>query len=194
LSPSSKYIWLPDIWFSPSNELAGIVQRVPPPTKKTRTAPVAAPSLGYVVARLDRVLRRGIEAAIAPYALTVTQYTVLSALARQPGLSSAQLARRAYVSPQSMNEMLLVLEQLGLVKRKADPDRRRVLNTQLSAKGQRLVDHCDREVKAVETTMTAGMKPADRDTLRALMVLAVRNLGGGFPERLGDGASSTAIR
>jgi DNA-binding MarR family transcriptional regulator len=186
------YIRLPDIRTSVVDQTPGNVHDVPPSTKKpTKSVATPAakrtttpqPSLAYVVARLDRVLRRAIETAIAPYELTVTQYTVLSALARQPGLSSAQLARRAYVSPQSMNEMLLVLEERGLVKRKPHPDRRRVLNSQLSAKGQRLVVHCDRGVAAVETTMTGTMKSTERDALRTLMVLAVRNLGGGFPER-----------
>jgi DNA-binding MarR family transcriptional regulator len=147
------------------------------------TSPSRALSLGYVVARLDRVVRRDIEVAIAPHGLSVTQFMVLSTLSHQPGLSSAQLARRAYVSPQSMNEMLLALEQRGLVMREPDPDRRRVLNAQLSKAGHRLVKICNREVTTVEASMTAGMTSAEQEALLSLMVLAVRNLGGGFPDR-----------
>jgi DNA-binding MarR family transcriptional regulator len=145
------------------------------------------PSVTYVVARLDRVLRRQIELAIAPFDVTVTQYTVLSALSRQPGLSSAQLARRAYVSPQSMNETLLVLEERGLVARKPNPARRRVLTTLLTAKGRKLVASCDRKVAVVEATMTGGMSLAEQTALRSLMVRSVRNLGGGFPARAEPG-------
>jgi DNA-binding MarR family transcriptional regulator len=143
----------------------------------------SSPSLGYIVARLDRVVRREVETVIAPHGLTVTQYLVLSVLDRQPGLSSAQLARRAYVSPQSMNETLLTLEQRNLVTRQPDPARRRVLNTQLSKSGQTLVKACNREVSKVESTMTAGLTDKQSEALRTFMVQAVRNLGGGFPDR-----------
>jgi DNA-binding MarR family transcriptional regulator len=157
----------------------------PQPTPKPTPKPTleAVPSLGYVVARLDRVTRRAVEQAVAPKSLTVTQYTILSALARQPGLSSAQLARRAYISPQSMNEMLLALEVRELVIRKADKLHRRILQTHLTATGKRLVRACDVSVSTLEQQMTEGMTAAESDQLRSLMVRAVRNLRGGFPDR-----------
>ena len=46
-------------------------------------------------------------------ALSLNQYTTLSVLDQRGGLSNAQLARRSLVSPQSMNEVLLALEQRG---------------------------------------------------------------------------------
>ncbi len=82
-----------------------------------------------------------------------------------------------------MNETLLVLESRELVRRKPDPARRRVLTTLLTAKGRKLVGSCDREVAVVETNMTSGMQRAEQAALRSLMVRAVQNLGGGFPER-----------
>ena len=65
-----------------------------------------SPRIGYVVGRLDRAIRREISALVAPFGLTVPKYTALSILRDRPGLSNAQLARRTYVTPQSMNEVL----------------------------------------------------------------------------------------
>jgi DNA-binding MarR family transcriptional regulator len=127
-----------------------------------------APSLPYVAARLDRIVRQKVEQAIKDYGVSVTQYTVLSLLARQPGLSSAQLARRSYVSPQSMNETLLTLETIEAVRRQPDPNHGRILRAKLTV---------------VEHAMTNAMTTDERQQLRSLMVLAVRNLGGGFPAR-----------
>ena len=142
-----------------------------------------SPSLPYIAARLDRTVRVGIDRAVSPQGISVNQYKMLSALALQPDLSGAQLARRAYVSPQSMSETLLALERLGLVKRLPDPNHGRILRCRLTAKGRKLVERCNREVESVEASMIRGMSPADQDTLRNLMVQAVRNLDGGFPER-----------
>jgi DNA-binding MarR family transcriptional regulator len=141
------------------------------------------PSLPYVAARLDRVVRSGVERAVSPFDLTVSQYTVLSVLARQPALSNAQLARRAFVSPQSMNETLLALEARQLVRRKADPNHGRIRRTELTAAGRRVVERCNRGVDEVEAAMTAGMTAPQRKVLRTLLMQAVRNLGGGFPVR-----------
>ena len=152
------------------------------------SAELPEPSLPYVAGRLDRVVRTRIEQAVAPLELSVSQYTVLSVLARQPFLSNAQLARRAFVSPQSMNETLLGLEGRELVRRRVDPNHGRIRRTELTAKGRRVVERSDREVGSVEAAMTAGMTDRQRKTLRALMMLAVRNLDGGFPPRQGPGA------
>ena len=153
------------------------------PSNDTSTVDGTQPSLPYVAARLDRVVRQQVDLAIRNLGVSVTQYTVLSLLARQPGLSSAQLARRAYVSPQSMNETLLTLETTDAVRRQPDPHHRRILRARLTAKGRRLVSKCDENVAAVESAMTAGMSKQEEKNLRDLMVHAVRNLGGGFPIR-----------
>jgi DNA-binding MarR family transcriptional regulator len=195
VTPNRKVAGLSDLATTPSaakvpskaKPKAGAASPHPTPQPRPQTTPKptleAVPSLAYVVARLDRVTRRAVEQAVAPQGLTVTQYTILSALARQPGLSSAQLARRAYISPQSMNEMLLALEARELVIRKADKLQRRILQTHLTATGKRVVRVCDSSVSTVEQQMTEGMTTAESDQLRSLMVRAVRNLRGGFPDR-----------
>src|SRR5262249_34282369 len=77
------------------------------------------PTLLYLVGRLDRVVRRGIQDAVKEQGLSVNEYATLSVLAHRHGLSNAQLARRSLVSPQSANEVLLALERKGLVVRRA---------------------------------------------------------------------------
>ena len=81
--------------------------------------------VSYVIARLDRAIRRGIEERLAPHGLSVSQYTALSVLRNRPGLSNAQLARRTFVTPQAMNEVVASLEDAKLIKREVDPNHRR---------------------------------------------------------------------
>ena len=57
------------------------------------------PTLLYLVGRIDRVVRRAIGTVLEAQGLSVNQYTTLSVLDRRSGLSNAQLARRALVSP-----------------------------------------------------------------------------------------------
>ncbi|MGZ6670562.1 MAG: VIT1/CCC1 transporter family protein [Solirubrobacteraceae bacterium] len=56
-----------------------------------------------------------------PYGLTTLQYTTLSVLNRHGApLSNAQLARRAYMTPQAMSEVIDALETKGLPRQQAE--------------------------------------------------------------------------
>lgn len=86
-------------------------------------------SLTYVVGRVNQGIRREMRARLAQWKLSVQEFTTLSVLSTRPGLSNAQLARRALVTPQSMIEILSKLERRGLVRREVDPDHARILRS-----------------------------------------------------------------
>jgi DNA-binding MarR family transcriptional regulator len=140
------------------------------------------PTLLYLVGRIDRVVRREIGAVLKAQGLSVNQYTTLSVLARRSGLSNAQLARRALVSPQSMNEVLLTLEQRQLVQRRAHPDHGRILQARLTPRGRALLARCDAEVHEVEARMVDGLSADDRQALRRMLLRGIRALQGGLDD------------
>ena len=101
--------------------------------------------MSYVVARLERALRHSVNERVGPHGLTTLQYTTLSVLGRQRGgLSNAQLARRSYMTPQSMSEVIEALEARGLIERNPHPNHRRVFPATLTTKGRRVLGACDR--------------------------------------------------
>jgi DNA-binding MarR family transcriptional regulator len=95
--------------------------------------------------------------------LTVAEYTTLSVLHARPGLSNAQLARRALMTPQSMNETVAMLERRGLVKRTVDPAHARILRTELTRGGKRALHVVGPAIASLQTQMLAGLEPADRE-------------------------------
>ena len=138
--------------------------------------------VSYVIARLDRAIRRGIEARLAPHGLSVSQYTALSVLRNRPGLSNAQLARRTFVTPQAMNEVVASLEEAKLIKRHVDPAHRRILRARLSARGNRLFERLDQEIGDLEEQMLAGLSEAERKQFSRTAVSCVHMLGAGLPD------------
>jgi DNA-binding MarR family transcriptional regulator len=142
---------------------------------------VPEPRIGYVVGRLDRALRREIGALVAPYGLTVSKYTALSILAEKPGLSNAQLARRTYVTPQSMNEVLASLEADALIVRSPAANHGRVVEVALSPKGHEVLASCDRAVGHMENAMLADLDDEGRHALREMLLTCVHRLGAGLP-------------
>jgi DNA-binding MarR family transcriptional regulator len=143
----------------------------------------AEPRISYVVARLERAVRAGINERVKPYGLTTLQYTTLSILGRGGGLSNAQLARRSYMTPQSTSEVLDALERRGLVERTAHPNHRRVFPAALTPKGREVLAACDAAVDELEREMLGDLTPHQVKSLRNGLVSAVRALHAGFPRR-----------
>ena len=123
----------------------------------------------YLVKRLEMVSRALLDEALRPRGVTTLQFTALSVLARHDGLSSAGLARRSFVTPQTMNEMVLWFERRDLVRRERDPRNRRVLRTRLAPEGRRVVAECDAVVAGLESRVHAALTDDERRDLRDLL-------------------------
>lgn len=123
--------------------------------------------IGYLVKRVQQGVRAALDAALRPHGVGMAQYAVLAALEQEPGLSNAELARRSFVTPQSMNQILAGLEERGLVERRPHATHGRVLQAQLSAEGRRMAARCHDAAAGVHERMLAGLSPAERASLRA---------------------------
>lgn len=162
---------------------AGRTGSVTKPTRRAQSSDwELQPSISYLAARLQRASRQAIYERVKPYGLTTLQYTTLSILGRRGELSNAQLARRSFMTPQAMSEVIDALERKGLIERSQHPNHRRILPATLTAEGRRVLGACDAAVEALETDMLAALTPDQRQCLRDGLVAAVRALRAGFPQ------------
>ena len=83
---------------------------------------VNQPQVGYLLKQAQSLLRVRMEEALKPLDLTVSQYSCLHSLRREPGISAAALARSVFMTRQSMSAMLQQLIDRGLVTRPDEPD------------------------------------------------------------------------
>lgn len=122
--------------------------------------------VGYVLKRLQQALRVAMDDALRQRGLTTPQYAALSALEQAPGLSNAELARRCFVTPQTMNEIVAHLEAADLVTRHRAAADGRVVQTYLAPQqGQHLLADCHQAVEAIETRLVSGLSGAERHDL-----------------------------
>jgi DNA-binding MarR family transcriptional regulator len=128
----------------------------------------AYPRATYLVKELERALRVRIDAIVEPLGLTTVQYTALSVLALNPGMSSAQLARRSFVSAQAANEMVAVLERRNLIRRRA-AEEGRALYIHLTAMGERTLARCEEHVDALEAELFAGLDRREQAQFREML-------------------------
>jgi DNA-binding MarR family transcriptional regulator len=121
--------------------------------------------IGYLIKRAQTVLHDAMTEALGPYGLTVTQFAVLTALVDEPGLSNADLARRAFVTPQSMHAVLQELESRELLVRTSHPQHRRVLRAELTRGGRETLEAAANVVDAVEERMLEQLSDVARSRL-----------------------------
>jgi len=136
----------------------------------------AAPRIAYVIGRLDRTLRRRMGEVIAQFGLTVAHYTALSVLSARGQLSNAQLAKRSFITPQAMNEVIKVMEAKKLLVRKPDPLHGRIVQLSLTRAGEELLRQCDKAVELVEAVMLESLSAADRTQLITYMRTCIHAL------------------
>lgn len=125
--------------------------------------------VGYLLMRVHRALRATIDESLRPHGFTLPQVTVMFALAHKSGLSTADLARRAFVTPQAMGEVLAGLEAKGCVIRRAHDSHGRILPAELTQAGIEARKLCHEVLAKAEAQMLSGLSPGERATLGGLL-------------------------
>jgi DNA-binding MarR family transcriptional regulator len=135
-----------------------------------------APRVGYLIYRVERRLRARLDEAVNAHGVTTTEYVALSILRDRDGLSSAQLARWAFVTAQAMNLVVAALERRKLVRRRPDPRRRRVLRISVTRQGLEILERCDRSMDVIESDMLRGLDAETLSVVRAALSSCAHSL------------------
>jgi DNA-binding MarR family transcriptional regulator len=126
------------------------------------------------VKQLQEALRLRLSDITRQFNLTNRQYTTLSVLAKYPAISSAQLARLTFVSPQAANEMVAVLEHKRFLKRSVDQDNRRRVQVKLTRAGIAALAKCDRQVDQLEAEVFTGISRRDQLHFQRMLYTCLR--------------------
>ena len=126
--------------------------------------------LGYLLKQAHQLMRAAIEnrARAKGLGLTFPHMAALFLLSETPGLSGAQLARWAMVTPQTMNQILTRLEADGLIVREADPEHRRILRARVTELG---MERFERGVTLADTLIDEAQADFSADERRELLRL-----------------------
>jgi DNA-binding MarR family transcriptional regulator len=143
---------------------------------KKRVVKRAEDMSGYLVKRAQSVINLSLEEIVSKHGLGIPQYVVLALLAETPGLPNAELARKAFVAPQSMNEVLQQLEASGLVQRQRSPSNARILNAQLTRAGEKKWQSVNHDVLDLEERLLLGLSRDDVRALNRSLETIIRNM------------------
>jgi DNA-binding MarR family transcriptional regulator len=145
----------------PNPALAGV--RPPPPGKGKRGE---KGYLGYLLRQAQAAARLTLERALADLGVTPPQFVVLTMLRAYPGLSGADLARVALLTPQTVGVIIRNLERARAIRKTPHPVHGRVLQWTLTRRGGNLLGKCRRRAMTLERRLTGGLGVKAQGTIR----------------------------
>ena len=110
---------------------------------------------GYLLRQAWQSFHNAMDNTLRRHNISGAQYAVLSVLARDPGVSGADLARACNTTPQAMNGVLATLEREALIERHPHPTHGRILQVQLTDEGRRRHEAATPEVRTLEQSIDA---------------------------------------
>lgn len=126
--------------------------------------------LGYLLRQAQATQRMAMEKALADLAVTPPQFIVLTLLNAYPGISGADVARLAFLTPQTVSLIVRNLERAGAVARRAHDVHGRIQQLDVTAAGRLLLARCKRRVDTLEEKLKAGLSARDEQAIRAWLV------------------------
>ena len=125
--------------------------------------------VGYNTRRALLVIGEDFMAQMAPYGLKMVDFSVLSLVARNPGVTSRQLCATLSVLPPNLVGLVASLERRALIERRAHPSDRRATGLHPTAEGLALVAQAEKTAAQLEERATAQLTAAERRTLIRLL-------------------------
>jgi DNA-binding MarR family transcriptional regulator len=126
--------------------------------------------LGYLLRQAQHAFATTMERRLRDSGLTRPQFGVLSVLGADPGLSAADLARAAMVTPQAINLLVGALEREGLVRREKHPTHGRVLQLFATREGARRVRAAYPAVIDLEDRIADGLSDRQLAAIKRWLV------------------------
>lgn len=142
-------------------------------------------NIAFLATDVGRLFRKRFDMASRDFGVTGSQWRVLIAVDRMPGINQGALAACLDVEAITVGRMIDRLEKLGMVERRPDPADRRAWRLYLTPSAAPLMDKllaCGADLLA---EAVAGFDEADHAQLVALLQRVRANLLADIPAEVG---------
>jgi MarR family transcriptional regulator, lower aerobic nicotinate degradation pathway regulator len=130
-------------------------------SKKTSFPLGARP--GFLIRRLHQIHLSLFAEECAPFNVTPVQYSILTAVADQPGLEQAALAQEVGVDRATLANVVARLADRGLVRRQQGKQDRRLKHVYPTPACKRLLEQMEGPARRAHERTIETLKPRERD-------------------------------
>ena len=124
---------------------------------------------GYILKQVQQQLHMVMEDALRPLSLNLSQYNVLKSLAASPHTTGAQLARKAFVTPQTMHTILVTMERKKLITRTFASGDKKSIATAITRKGASALKDAESVLAGVFAKGDGTLSASEQEKLGQLL-------------------------
>lgn len=125
--------------------------------------------MGYNARRATLVIIDAFLRHMAVYGLRPVDFSVLSLIAHNPGITSRQLCASLNIQPPNLVGLVNQLQKRELITRRPHPHDGRAMGLHLTPAGRRMMKQAEATASALEEEATAGLSATERTTLMRLL-------------------------
>lgn len=133
--------------------------------------------LGYNARRAALTIIALFLRRMAPYDMRPVDFSVLTVIAHNPGVTSRQICAALDILPPNLVGMVKALHKRGLIERQPHPTDRRAQGLHLTLAGQRLHIQAQKTATDLEQEAAHALTPAELQTLGTLLRKVYRRPG-----------------
>jgi DNA-binding MarR family transcriptional regulator len=126
--------------------------------------------LGYLLRQASSAVRLAMERLFEDLDVTTPQFLVMTMINAYPGASSADVARLAQLTPQTISLIVANLEKNGRVTRVVSPTHGRIQQMALTEEGKTLLAECRERASIIETRLNDSIPPGLEPAIRRWLV------------------------
>lgn len=125
--------------------------------------------LGYNCRRAALAIIDEFLARFAVYGLRPVEFSVLSVIYHNPGVTSRQICNTLGILSPNLVRIVQGFDERGLIERTPHKADKRAIGLTLSAAGRKLMRRAEQEALALEGDVAAALKQEERETLIKLL-------------------------
>jgi DNA-binding MarR family transcriptional regulator len=125
--------------------------------------------VGYNARRATLVIVDAFLRSMAVYGLRPVEFSVLSLISHNPGITSRQLCSTLSIQPPNLVGIINQLQKRELITRRPHPNDGRAMGLHLTAEGRKLAKQAEGTASAIEEGATAQLTAGERQTLMRLL-------------------------
>lgn len=126
--------------------------------------------LTYLLRQANASVRLTLDRALAAEGVTYPQHSALTIIRAYEAISSADLARIAVLTPQTVNGIVRALEERGAIRKEPDAVHGRILRLTVTEEGRALNKRCRALTAPIEAAIKARLPQRHEEALRRWLV------------------------
>ncbi len=131
------------------------------------------PRILYLVRRFHSLAHARLEQITRAHDMTPAEFTMLSLVGSIGPCSSAEIARRASITPQAVTQQINQLEAKGMLLRRESPANRRINLIEATPAGRNTLSAISEEADALEREFLADFGEQEEAAIRAFLSQAI---------------------